>query len=77
MYTDMVIIAGLETDLLTSLPADDSPAVHAVPEVVSLAEEGGELMEPVFPQGPREYLILLLILVLFHVVGQVTTGAGE
>lgn len=64
--------------LFTAAPADSSSVLDASPQLVSLLEETGKLLPPVFAQCPRKNLILTLLLILLHGVGKIPTdGAHE
>lgn len=58
--------------LLTAAPADGGPELDASPEFVPLLQKAWELLPPALPKGPRENLVLALLVILLHGVGQVT-----
>lgn len=57
--------------LLTAAAADGGPVLDARPKFVPLLQEAGELLPPALPQDPRENLVLALLVILLHGVGQV------
>lgn len=57
--------------LFAAVPADSSSELNASPQLVPLLEEAGKPLPPVLAQCPWKNLILTLLLILLHGVGQI------
>ena len=52
--------------------ADDGAMVESAPETILLEQEERVLLSPVLAESPRKDLVLVVLLVFFHVVRQIS-----
>ena len=57
-------------NLLAASVADDGTVPNARPETIALTQELGYLRTPVSAECPRQYLQLVIFIVLFHIIRQ-------